>query len=147
MNAHILELEQRGDAHTCTSAVIIREGKILLGLRHYTPDTWKAVSVWTTPGGRCEPWESVEEGLRRETKEETDIDDLIIKRFIGKMPAAGDKRDTLWVFLCETPLEARLMEPEKFSDWRWFPLDELPENFINPELMGAILANVAPGRS
>ena len=31
MEKNISELDQRGDAHTCTSAVIIRDGKILLG--------------------------------------------------------------------------------------------------------------------
>lgn len=140
---HIPELKHRGDAHTCTSAVIVRDGKILLGLRHYTPDKWKDISVWTTPGGRCDTGESVGEGLRRETREETGIDDLVITRFIGKVPAAGDQRDTLWAFLCETSLDARLMEPEKFSEWRWFPVDAIPQNFINPKILDAIMANVA----
>lgn len=24
------------------------------------------------------------------------------------------------------------MEPEKFSEWKWCDIDEIPENFINP---------------
>jgi 8-oxo-dGTP diphosphatase len=132
MEIDIPELKHVGDIHTCSSAMIVRDGKILLGLRHYTPDKWKAISVWTTPGGRCDEGESVEDGLCRETKEETGISDLTIKRFLGVVPAAGDKEDALWVFLCESHSEPRLLEPKKFSEWKWFPLAEIPENFINP---------------
>lgn len=140
MEVNIPELKRTGDEHVCSSAVIIRDGKILLGLRHYTPDKWKTISVWTTPGGRCERGESVEEGLRRETKEETGITDLAIRRFLGVVPAAGDEKDSLWVFLCEIDSEPQLMEPEKFSEWKWFPLTKIPENFINPELQQLLLA-------
>ncbi|OGZ08181.1 MAG: hypothetical protein A2942_02055 [Candidatus Lloydbacteria bacterium RIFCSPLOWO2_01_FULL_50_20] len=133
MEVSIPELEHHGDLHTCSSAVIIREGKILLGLRHYTPDKWKTISVWTTPGGRCEAGESVGDGLRRETSEETGITSLTVRRFLGEVSGMAEL-DTLWVFLCETTEEPTLMEPEKFSDWKWFPLAELPENFINPSL-------------
>lgn len=142
METNIPELKHHSDAHTCSSAVIIRDEKILLGLRHYTPDKWKFISVWTTPGGRSEIGESVEDGLRRETKEETGIDDLVIKRFLGAVPAVGDEKDTLWTFLCETTNEPTLMEPEKFSDWKWFPLAELPENFINPALRRLIFSEI-----
>ena len=139
MLSDIPELHHRGTARTCSSAVIIREGKILLGLRHYTPDKWKAISVWTTPGGRCDRGESVEEGLRRETREETGITDLIPLRYLGTVPGAGGRGDILLVFHCETSEEPALMEPEKFSDWRWFPLSQIPENFINPALQELIL--------
>ena len=140
---HIAELKHKGDVHTCTSAVILRDGKILLGLRHYTQREWKTISVWTTPGGRCDEGESLEEGLRRETMEETGITDLAIKRFLGVVPAAGSQSDTLWVFLCESTGEAKLMEPDKFSEWQWFPLTEIPENFINTAARKLILEKVS----
>jgi 8-oxo-dGTP diphosphatase len=141
-NKNISELAHRGDARTCTSAAIIRDGKILLGLRHYTPKQWKTVSVWTTPGGRCDEGESLEEGLRREIREETGITDVIIRQFLGVVPAAGSEADTLWVFLCTSNSEAKLMEPEKFSEWKWFPLTEIPENFINPAALKLIIEKV-----
>ena len=141
MGVHISELKHRGDARTCASAVIIRDGKILLGLRHYTPDKWKSISVWTTPGGRCDRGESVEEGLRRETKEETGISSLTIEQFLGVVPGMAEP-DTLWVFLCHTAAEPTLMEPEKFSEWRWFSLAEILENFINPSLLKIVFDKV-----
>lgn len=140
---NISELKHKGDVHTCTCAVIIRDGKILLGLRHYTQEQWKTISVWTTPGGRSNQGESLEEGLRRETMEETGITDLTIKQFLGVVPAAGSQADTLWMFLCESAGEAKLMEPDKFSAWQWFPLEEIPENFINSVALELILEKVS----
>jgi ADP-ribose pyrophosphatase YjhB (NUDIX family) len=127
------ELQQIGDLQTCTSAVIVRNATILLGLRNYNKaKEWKTVPVWTTPGGRCNLGETIEAGLRRETKEETGITDLHIKKFIAVVPGAKEG-DTVHLFLCETDEEPRLMEPDKFSEWRWFPIDDLPINFINPD--------------
>jgi len=134
------ELKRIGDAHTCSSAVIIRDGKILLGLRHYTPDKWRTISVWTTPGGRCETGETLEEGLRRETREETGIDDLKIERFIGKVEGAAENGDVLSTFVCSTAMEPKLMEPAKFSEWKWFPTNKIPANFINPRLLALLFA-------
>ena len=125
-------LDLHGTIATCTSAVIIRDGKVLLGLRHYTPDKWKMVSVWTTPGGRCDDGEIVRDNLLRETREETGITDLAIEKYLGTVPGAKSG-DTVHLFLCSTHQSPRLLEPEKFSEWRWFPPGEIPENFINSE--------------
>ncbi len=62
-------LEKQGDPAICPAAIIVREGKILLGLRNYSSDKWKEISVWTTPGGRCDEGETIEETLRREVFE------------------------------------------------------------------------------
>jgi len=77
------ELELIGDARTCSSAFFVREGMILLGLRHYTPDKWKAISVWTTPGGRCDEGEVLGQNLIRETNEETGIQNFSVKKYLG----------------------------------------------------------------
>lgn len=130
-------LKKIGNRNTCTSAVIIRGNKILLGLRNYTPDKWKSISVWTTPGGRCDEGEMIEIGLRRETFEETGITELKIIKFLGE--AAGVKEgDTLYVFHCTTTQDVKLIEPNKFSEWKWFDLDKIPKNFINPRVLSLI---------
>lgn len=130
-------LSIKGDPTVCTSAVIFKDGKILIGLRHYTEDKWKKVSVWTTPGGRCEQDETLETNLRRETVEETGIRDLVIRKYLGKVPGAK-KGDTLHIFRCITGEDPKLMEPEKFEEWRWVRLQEIPENFINPSIFQLI---------
>lgn len=131
------KLKKVGNKFDCTSAVIIRDNKILLGLRNYTPDKWKTISVWTTPGGRCDEGETLEENLKRETFEETGIKNLEILEFLGKVPAAKDG-DVLYVFKCKTSEESRLMEPEKFSEWKWFNLNKVPKEFINPNILRLI---------
>jgi len=130
-------LKKFGNKNICTSAVIIRDYKILLGLRHYTPDKWKYISVWTTPGGRCEEGETIEDNLRRETFEETGIIHLKIIKFLGKVSAVKEG-DTLYVFYCTTNQKAKLCEPDKFSKWEWFDIDKIPKDFINPRLLPLI---------
>lgn len=111
---------------TCPVAVMVRNGKILAGHRHYTKDKWKDISVWTIPGGRCDPNESVEQTLRREVNEEVGITQFDIIDFIGEVPGAKEG-DTVPIFFCTTERDARLMEPEKFSEWRWVT----KEDYIN----------------
>ncbi len=125
------ELSKIGNKTTCPVAIIIKNRKVLMGLRHYTPDKWKTVSVWTIPGGRCDNSETLETTLRREVKEETGISDLRIMKYLGKV--SGAKRgDIVPLFICCTKQEVQLIEPEKFSEWRWFGIKEFPKNFINP---------------
>ena len=123
-------LDKDGDGIICLFAVIIRDKKVLLGLRNYTADKWKDISVWTAPGGRSEKGETLRETLTREVKEEVDITDLKIEKFLGETPGAKEG-DVVHLYLCSTGQEAKLMEPEKFSEWRWFGANEIPENFIN----------------
>jgi 8-oxo-dGTP diphosphatase len=125
------QLSKIGDGRICPVAVIVKERKVLMGLRHYTPDKWKTISVWTIPGGRCDPGETLEATLRREVEEETGINDLEIEGYIGEVSGAKSK-DIVPIFICKSEQEAQLIEPEKFSAWRWFNLDECPSNFINP---------------
>jgi len=130
-------LSKIGDKTTCPVAVVVRNGKVLMGLRHYTPDKWKAISVWTIPGGRCDSGETLETTLRREVEEETRINDLEIQKYLGEV--SGSKSgDIVPMFMCSSKQEARLIEPEKFSEWRWFGEKEYPENFISPAVLELI---------
>lgn len=134
-------LSKIGDSTTCPVAVIVRNEKILMGLRHYTPDKWKTISVWTVPGGRCDSGETIETALRREVEEETGINDLKIVKYLGEVPGSklGDK---VPLFICNSMQEARLIEPDKFSEWRWFGEKEYPENFINQGALEIIKAHL-----
>ena len=117
------QLTKNGDGVTCPIAVIVKDGKVLTGHRHYTKDKWKEISVWTIPGGRSDISETIEQALRREVAEEVDIRDLDILDFIGEVPGAKDG-DVVLMFYCTTKQEAKLMEPEKFSEWRWVPIKD-----------------------
>ena len=131
MNNTLLEqLATHGAKTTCPAVAIIRDGKMLIGLRHYTPEKFKKISLWTVPGGRCDDGETVETALRRETVEETGIEDLKIIDYLGDVPGAKEG-DVVPLFIGATDKEPRLMEPEKFSEWKWCGLNDIPENFIN----------------
>jgi ADP-ribose pyrophosphatase YjhB (NUDIX family) len=124
-------LKKVGTNKMCPVAFIFRDDKLLIGLRNYTPDKWKKISVWTAPGGRCDDGETLEQTVRRETAEEVGITDLKITDYLGTVPGAKEG-DVVFVFKAETNQEPELIEPEKFSEWKWSTLSEIPENFINP---------------
>ncbi len=131
------KLSEIGNDKICPMAVIVRKGKFLIGLRNYTADKWKNISVWTAPGGRCEEDEIIEKTLRREVEEETGISDLTITEFIGQIKGAKEG-DIVYLFLAETNQEAVNIEPEKFSGWKWTSVSDFPKNYINPEALEMI---------
>ena len=65
-----------------------------------------------------------------EVQEETGIDNLEIIDFVSEVPGAKIS-DTVSIFLCSTDQDEILMEPEKFSQWKWFDKDNFPEKFIS----------------
>lgn len=114
----------------CAVALIVRDGKVLMGLREYE----KGNPLWTLPGGRCEPGEEPQIGLKREVAEEIAITDLQIIRLLGvKEGAYRDENgaDQVHMFLCDTRQEPQCLEPEKFLEWRWVGADEIPQNLID----------------
>ncbi|MEK7519805.1 MAG: NUDIX hydrolase, partial [Patescibacteria group bacterium] len=124
-----------GDPSICPTAVLVKDKSVLLGFRNYTPDKWKTVSVWTTPGGRCDTGETVEQTLRREIKEEINITNVNIIDIIAEIPGAKEG-DVVTIFYCTTDQEPKLMEPEKFSEWKWVLIEEYlsgaPYDSMNP---------------
>ncbi|MFA5013195.1 MAG: NUDIX hydrolase [Candidatus Paceibacterota bacterium] len=141
MKTTLEKLNEIGSEKICPVAFFVKNGKILIGLRNYTPDKYKEVSVWTLPGGRCEKNEKVEITLRREVNEEVGINDLFIRDFLGEI-AGAKEGDIVYVFKCETTQEPRLLEPEKFSEWCWVKIEDIPSNFINHEVLRLIKNNI-----
>lgn len=119
--------------------MILRDDKILLGLRHSDPE--KADSelhgegTWTMPGGKIEFGETFEETVEREVLEETGI--KVNKDKLRLISVSNDKNESAHFvtlgFLCEDfEGEAKVMEPDEITEWQWFSLENLPENLFPP---------------
>ncbi len=85
---------------------------------------------WCIPGGRLELFETLENAVIRETKEETDLDIEVLK-IMGVCNHIIKEEEAHWIatsYLCKIKNgEPKIMEPDKASDMKWFSLDKLPE--------------------
>lgn len=116
--------------------MILKEGQILLGHRIqagidtggiYEPDSW------CLPGGKQEYNETIFEGAIREVKEETDLNIWNLHIFSAADDIQPNKHFvTIQVIAEDYEGEAKAMEPDKQDEWRWFPLDALPEKIYSP---------------
>ncbi|MDZ7360949.1 MAG: NUDIX hydrolase [candidate division KSB1 bacterium] len=108
----------------CVSAVIIRNGKVLLMKRAYEPFK----NHWDYPGGFLESGENPQEGLRREVVEELKINVEIID-FLGIYPDTygpeGDATLNIY-YLCK--ISNGTIDPQaEVAEARWFVLNDLPQ--------------------
>ena len=81
------------------------------------------------PGGKIDPFETVQAALRREIAEELGVE-LVGEHLLCVADFFDPARGAHWVapvYLVREVLgEPRNCEPEKHSDMGWFPLDDLP---------------------
>jgi len=117
--------------------MIFKNRKILLGKRHTNPK--KADSelhgegTWTMPGGKLEYQETFEEGAYREVLEETGIK----LKNIQVICINNDKNEhahfvTVGMLSTDFEGEAKVMEPDEITEWKWFSSKELPKNIYFP---------------
>ena len=117
--------------------VMILDGdKILLGHRAkkradtggiFEPDSW------TFPGGKQEFGETFYEGAKREVTEETNLDISDLELFGAEDDVQPNKHYvTLHIIARSHSGELKTMEPEKEDEWRWFQLNDLPDNVYTP---------------
>ncbi len=110
----------------CFFALIKKGDQILMGLREYR----KGSPVWTYPGGRGQINETMVETLSRELSEEIGVSKANFVRVIGQKNGVK-KGDKVYFIECKIFEDPKLMEPEKFKEWKWFSVNDLPENLID----------------
>jgi len=105
-----------------TAAVIRNSKKILITQR---PEKGLLGGLWEFPGGKKEPFESLEECLKREIREELNIEIEVGDRFIQVRHAYTHFRITLHCFFCRK-IRGRIT-PLGVKAYRWVYPEELGE--------------------
>lgn len=132
-----MRMEEKKPGVGFGAMVLNKQGQVLLGRRHKNPDKadseFRVSDVWTMPGGKLKYGESFEEGAIRETLEETGI---VLKNL--KIICINEDINEFAHFItiglisenCEQ--EPKVMEPEEIIEWKWFNLNEIPNNIYFP---------------
>ncbi len=117
--------------------MILKDNKVLLGLRN--PNKEKASSelngqgTWTMPGGKVEYMEKLVDAAKRELEEETSL----IANDLKLICISDDMTDTahyVTVGFLVNKYSGKIkdMEPETILEWKWFDIDNLPDNMYKP---------------
>jgi len=126
LKRHIKELEKRKPPLLVVNAVVTRGNEVLLIKRAKFPDKGK----WIVPGGHVKYYETTEEALKREVKEETGLE---IEN-LGLILTETDKKglDPRGYHLSMTFLVkstgGKLTKTKEAYDIKWFKLGKLPSN-------------------
>lgn len=106
-----------------------QKDEVLLVNHKLTDKKPKGLSCrWSMPGGTVEFRETCIEALRREIKEELDID-IADEKLINYNEYIAKERHWVGInFQAKTKDSPKILEPEKISEIRFFNIDNLPNN-------------------
>ena len=111
----------------CAGAVVRdADGRLLLVRRGQEP----SAGLWSLPGGRVEPGESIAEAAAREVLEETGL-----RVSVGRLLASVDIGDYLVHDFAATVVGGRLQAGDDASDARWCSDDDVALLPLTPGLL------------
>lgn len=103
-----------------TCAIIQKEDKILICQRS---EKMKLPLKWEFPGGKIEEGESKKECLKREIKEELNVDIDVLKELKTVKHHYSDFSICLYPFLCQ--IESGILKASEHAQIKWVTKDEL----------------------
>ncbi len=113
------------------SVVVVADGAILLVQRGHEPQ----LGLWSVPGGRQEPGETLEETAQREAYEETGLEVRIGRELWSLVIPDGDRTFEVHDFAA-TVTGGTLRAGDDAADVRWIPFEELEDLSLTEGLMG-----------
>lgn len=113
--------------HIGVNLFLLRDGKLLLGQRK----NCFGEGDWGLPGGHLEFGENMQEGVRRELREETglEIGEMTFSNLVNG-PSGGKHYLQVGFIAHDVQDEPELKEPDRCAEWRWFSLAALPTNIF-----------------
>lgn len=111
---------------------IVNENKLLIIKR--SDDNVQKPGIWEIPGGRLNPNENQIKGLKREIKEETNLDIDVIKPLtIRKFTRDDNQKIELTNFLCKLPdaLNNKLKLSKEHTDSEWVELNNVKDKITD----------------
>ena len=128
----------------CANGIVVRDGRVLLGLRAHAP--W--YGRWGSPGGFCELGEHPADTVVREVREETGVD-VEVEEYLGTWvdvyaddpdaPDAGVINVAYYTAVPTGDETAGPADPVEVSEVAWFGWDELPEHLAPPGTLASVL--------
>jgi 8-oxo-dGTP diphosphatase len=104
---------------------IFKDGKVLMTRRKGS----HGAGEYSFPGGHLEYMESIEDCARRETLEECGLEIQNVRfLFCTASTKYAPKHYVHFGMVADYKSgEPKTLEPEKAEEWKWYPLDQLPE--------------------
>ncbi|MDP2750286.1 MAG: NUDIX domain-containing protein [Nanoarchaeota archaeon] len=102
------------------------EDKLILIIKRRMDDVQRP-GIWEVPGGRIADDEDLIAGLKRETKEETNLDIEIIKPInLRNFTRADGQKIAMTLFLCKS-LNDNVQLSKEHTDFEWTPIEKCKE--------------------
>jgi 8-oxo-dGTP diphosphatase len=113
--------------------IVRQDDKVLLGLRK----NCYGAGTWALPGGHLEFGERLIAAACREAMEELGATvrpgELRLVSLVDHVrPGETEQHVHVSFELRDPAWEPQVMEPDQCEEWRYFPLDALPDNFFPP---------------
>ncbi len=119
-----------GGPRVAVGAIVVHDGALLMVQRAQEP----ARGLWSIPGGRVERGEYLADALRREVKEETNLD-VEIGDLIGIAEIVGDPHYVILDFAARLAGDAVPVPAGDVAEARWVALDEVLDLECTPRFV------------